>query len=100
MSKQQPPSVTATFYVQLEPEWSSWQKDAEGHPVLEGAKAVRITQSRPTSPKAGTVLVKLGVQAPAGSFLPLRPEALVVIPESFALTTPILVEAHDPGVAA
>lgn len=87
--------VDATFYAQVEPEWSTYT-NRDGDRVLRGAKVVNITQKRPTRPKGGTVLLKLTVRVPAGAFLPLRPEAVVVIPEGMAETTPIEVVAEDP----
>lgn len=92
----QPSHVDATFYAQVEPEWSHWTS-ADGERRLNGAKVVTTTQKRPQRPRSGTVLVKLTVRVPAGAFLPLRPEAVVVIPDDMTVTTPIEVEAEDPS---
>lgn len=87
----------ATFYVQLEPSgWYGFNRDT-GEPRLSGIKAVRMTQSKPERQIPGTVLVKLTVRAPEAAFLPLRPEAIVVIPEDMTRTEPIQIEAVDPG---
>lgn len=83
--------VDATFYVQVEPEFNYM-----GTQVL-GARAVRLTQKKPDLPKGGTVLTKLTVRIPKSSFMPLRPEAIVVIPEGMAVAHPIEVEAQDPA---
>ena len=89
-----PKHVDATFYVQVEPEWSTYP--VHGEKTLRGAKAARLTQTRPGKPVGGTVLVKLTVRLPAGAFLPLRPEAVVVIPEGLTEVQPVEVIAEDP----
>lgn len=96
MTGGQPNHVDATFYAQVEPDWSGYTTGA-GDRVLRGAKAVAITQKRPSRPKSGSVLVKLTVRIPAAAFLPLRPEAIVVIPEGMTVTTPVEVVAEDPS---
>lgn len=85
----------ATFYVQIEPEWSSYA-NREGERALTGIKATAITQKRPTRPRHGAVLTKLTVRIPDAAFLPLRPEVIVVIPEDMVVTSPIEVEAGNP----
>ena len=66
--------VDATFYAQVEPEWSTYIT-SNGERALRGAKVVTITQKKPTRPKGGTVLVKLTIRVPESAFMPLRPEA-------------------------
>jgi len=90
------PHVDATFFAQVEPEWGNYV-NADGNRALLGAKVVTITQKRPSRPRGGTVLVKLTIRVPEAAFLPLRPEAIVVIPEEMTATTPIQVEAEDPS---
>lgn len=87
--------VDATFYAQVEPVWSDYV-NRDGDWVLRGAKVVNVTQKRPNRQKGGTVLLKLTVRVPAGAFLPLRPEAIVVIPEDMTVTAPVEVIAEDP----
>jgi len=89
-------TVDATFYAQVEPEWSRWANTV-GEQRLVGAKVVTITQKKPAKPRGGTVLVKLTIRLPHGAFLPLRPEAVVVVPEDMTVTEPIEVEAGDPS---
>lgn len=84
-------SVDAVFYVQVEPDF--WGTAGR----LRGAKAVRITQSKPHRPIGGTVMCKLTLRFPASVFMPLQPEAVVVIPEGMAAVTPIEVEAMELG---
>jgi hypothetical protein len=79
--------VDATFFVQVEPDWFVTGKR------LRGARAVRLTQSRPSRPVGGTVLTKLTIRLPRSAFMPLLPEAVVVVPEGSTL--PIQVEAND-----
>lgn len=88
--------VDATLYVQVEPEWG-WRPAGDEDRPVKAAKAIRMTQSRPDRPIPGTVLVKLTVRVPAAAFYPLRPEAIVVVPESMAVATPVEVVAEDPA---
>jgi len=91
----QPSHVTATLYLQVEPEWYAYSA-VDGVPVLRGAKAVNLTQRMPREQRGGTVLVKLVIRVPATAFLPLRPAAVVVIPDDMTVTEPIAVTAEDP----
>ena len=95
MTYEQPSEVDATFYVQIEPEWTSWRQDADGEQILSGAKAARITQSKPGRPKPGTVTAKLTLRLPASAFLPLRPHAIVTVPADAVSTTPLEVVVGD-----
>lgn len=84
----------ATFYVQLEPVFGFGTDPATGERYIRGAKAVAITQSRPTRPKAGTIAVRLEVLVPQSLFLPLRPAAVIALPEDLGvLSTPVEVTA-------
>lgn len=85
----------ATFYAQVEPEWGHY-RDSNGDLPVRGAKVARITQKRPDSPIGGTVLVKLTIRIPDAAFLPLRPAAVIVIPEDMTSVTPLEVIAEDP----
>lgn len=92
--------VDATFYAQVEPDWSRYGYeliDGERVQRLDGAKVVRITQTRPGKQVSGTVLVKLTIRVPEAAFRPLRPAAIVVIPEDMAVVEPLVVEAGDPS---
>lgn len=93
----QPTHVDATFYAQVSPTYSPWHK-VNGEPKLESAKVVAITQGKPNKQQSGTVLVKLTIRLPGSAFLPLRPEAVIVVPENKILGQPITVEAEDPEV--
>ena len=88
--------VDATFYAQIEPEFSSYVS-REGDRAVLGAKVVGLTQKRPERPRSGVVVTKLTVRIPKAAFLPLRPEAIVVIPEDMTAPYPIEVEAGDPS---
>lgn len=90
------PYVDATFYAQVEPEWSTWQTDNDGHPLVCGAKLARTTQKKPEAQRGGTVLVKLTMRIPTAAFMPLRPAAVVVIPEDMTAVEPVEVVAEDP----
>ncbi|WP_346007421.1 hypothetical protein [Janibacter terrae] len=86
----------ATFYVQIEPEFRTPYGGVD--PQVRSIKAVRITQQKPESPKPGTVTTKLTVRVPDAAFLPLRPEAVIVVPDDMvAANDPIEVEAGDPS---
>lgn len=89
-------SKDATFYVQIEPIWSRWT-NASGDKVLNSIKAVGITQTRPTRPRSGVIVAKLTLRVPGSAFMPLRPEAIVVVPEDMVITSPLEVAAEDPS---
>lgn len=87
-------SHDATFYVQIEPDFFG----RSDNPHVRAIKAVAITQKRPERQRPGTVLTKLTVRVPDAAFLPLRPEAVVVVPEDMtAAALPVEVEASDPS---
>ena len=87
-------SHDATFYVQLAPDfYRGWSDDA----TVRAVKATGMTQSRPRKQQSGTVLVKLTVRVPDAAFLPLRPEAIVVVPEDMTVAAPIEVTAENPN---
>lgn len=86
--------VDATFYVQVEPQWNQWMS-GDSPNRLQGAKAVTLTQAKPGRQRGGTVLVKLTVRLPKSAFLPLAPEAIVVVPEDRTLAEPIQVTVGD-----
>jgi len=81
----------ATFYVQVEPDFYGG-----GNRNLRGLRAVAMTKTRPRRPRPGAVLVKLTLRVPDAVFLPLRPEAVVVVPESMAVVGPIEALVGDP----
>lgn len=85
----------ATFYVQLEPEYG-WGIAGREAPIV-GAKAVGITQKKPTKPKPGSVIVKLTVALPEAAFRPLQPEAVINIPDNLTQAAPVEVTAEDPN---
>ncbi len=83
--------VRTTVYLQVEPEWSY-----SGEQV-RGAKVVRLTQRAPGGNQiGGTVLVKITLDVAENAFKPLRPEAVVVIPEGLGVAKPIEVFAEEP----
>lgn len=89
-------TVKATAFLQIEPEWLPFYGVDRDEPAnLRGAKVVAVTQKRSKSPRPGTVEVKVTFEVPAGAFVPLRPEATVVIPEELTTAHPIVVEAAD-----
>lgn len=91
-------AVRATVYLQVQPEYTYWAKNRrefDKPESLEGAKVVGYTLNKPQKPRQGTVEVKITVEIPKGAFLPLRPEAVIVIPESLTQPHPVEVEAID-----
>lgn len=88
-------TVRAEVYLQVAPEYSRWVRDRASIEAIAGAKVVASTQNRSASPRAGTVEVKLTVEIPKAAFVPLRPEAIVVVPETMTNPHPVHVEAHD-----
>lgn len=95
-------AVRATVYLQVQPEytWRAKQRREFDKPdSLEGAKVIGSTQNKSQKPKPGTVEVKITIEIPKGAFLPLRPEAIVVVPESMTQPHPVEVEAADANEA-
>lgn len=94
----QPASVDAVVYAQIEPRWaqSSYYRDERGNTILEGAAVTSFTQSRPRKPKPGAQVVKLTLRLPASVFLPLEPEAVVVLRADQIDSVPVQVVAMDP----
>lgn len=91
-------TVKATVYLQVQPEYAWWaknRKEFDKPSAIDGAKVVGYTQNKARKPKPGTVEVKITIEVPKGAFLPLRPEAVVVIPESLTQPHPVEVEALD-----
>lgn len=91
-------TVKATVYLQVQPVYTYWaasRREFDTPDSIEGAKVVGSTQNRSQKPKQGTVEVKITVELPKGAFLPLRPEAIVVIPETLTTPHPVQVEAED-----
>lgn len=89
----QPETVTATVYLVAEPRWRTWLTDDQDRPILEGARIIKATQSRPSVPREGVIL-KLALEIPAGAFLPLQPEAVIRV--SLDDTETIRATARDP----
>jgi hypothetical protein len=85
--------IDATFFAQVEPEFVRHF----GEERVRKAKVVGLTQQRPERPRRGVIVVKLTIRIPEAAFLPLRPEAIVVIPEGMTAPYPIEVEAGDPS---
>jgi hypothetical protein len=87
-------SHDTTVYLQVEPKFHQWY--ASDDPTVSSVSVVRFTQKRPAKQKPGTVMVKLTLRIPDRAFLPLRPEATIVIPEDLIAVESITVEAGDP----
>ncbi len=95
-----PDVVRATVYLQVQPEYS-WQakqyRQFDTPSAIQGAKVVGSTQGKSQKPKPGTVEVKVTIEIPKGAFLPLHPEAIVVIPESLTAPHSVTVKAENPN---
>lgn len=88
--------VDATVYLQVEPIEATWIRSREDEPRIESARVKRMTTKRPEQPLGGTVLVKLTLRLPVAAFRPMRPEAIVVVPDSLTELSPVEVVAEDP----
>lgn len=96
-------AVRATVYLQVQPEysWRAKQSKRFDEPsAIDGAKVIGSTQNKSQKPKPGTVEVKVTIEIPKGAFLPLRPEAIVIVPESLTEPHPVAVEAQDANEGA
>jgi len=90
-----PETVHATAYLQIEPNYRAYYSDRSKPESIDGARVVAVTQKKSAKPRPNTVEVKVTFELPKGAFLPLAPEAIVVIPESLTQPHPITVEALD-----
>lgn len=87
--------MKAPAYLQVRPEWAPYgSRDSVAQ--VRGARVVKVTQKRSEHPEPGTVEVKVTLDLPASIFLPLLPEAVVVVPDNLAVAHPIQAEATDP----
>lgn len=87
--------VDVPVYLQVEPQY--WRNyDLDNISSIKGAKVVGTTQKKSASPRSGTVEVKITLRIPKAAFVPLRPEAVVVIPETMTDPHPVEVVAEDP----
>lgn len=89
----QPETVECSGYVVLEPVWSKWSRDTEDEPVLESIRATRLTKGRPTSARG--MVCKVKFRAPGRAFLPLRPVAVIDIPEDLMAMDEVEVDVQD-----
>lgn len=89
-----PEYVDAPVYLQIEPDFFTF-RPTDTTEAVRGARVVGMTQKRPQQPRSGVVIVKVVLRLPKAAFVPLRPEAVVVIPESMTTPVPIEVEAVD-----
>lgn len=97
---EQPTHVDVPVYLLVEPTWRdhrySWNKDDQGRQILDGAKVVKATQKRPSVGPKGGVITKITMRFEAGAFLPLQPEAIVVIGVNDSETIVVTTEAPEP----
>jgi hypothetical protein len=87
-------TVDAEVYLQVEPKFYG---SMGGEPLVREAKVVGYTLTRPRRPRSGTVTMKMTLRLPKAAFLPLRPEAVVVVPADMVVANlPVEVEATSP----
>jgi hypothetical protein len=70
--------VKTTVYLQVVPRWRRSYGGQD--PALDSIKVERVTDRQPKKPLAGSVVTKLTLDVADAAFLPIRPEAIVVIP--------------------
>lgn len=88
--------IDVEAYLSIEPVWSRWNKTADGHPYPEGGRITGVTKKAPAGRQApGTLVTKIKLRIPIGAFLPLRPEAVITIPEGLLVGKAIEAEALD-----
>lgn len=75
---------------------SSFAAGNQEHDV-RGLKVVSMTQTRPKLKAGATVAMKVTLRLPDSAFLPLIPEAIIVVPEDMVISDPpIVVDVLDP----
>lgn len=82
-------TVEATAYLTVEGTRSRYSDKS-----VTAAKVTRVTKGRPAQLSADQVAVRVTVQLPAAAFDPLRPEAMIVVPEEL-IQRPVEVEATE-----
>lgn len=91
-----PRQVSATFFAIVEPKFG-WRFDSQqGQRVecVDSVRVVQILQNRPKSPKG--VCVKLTLRFNEQAFMPLKPAAVIDIPDSMVTIGEVVeVEALD-----
>lgn len=87
-------TVDATAYLIIEGERYRW--DPASAPV-RGARIAGSRKKKPTQLTGDQVVVKVTVRLPKAAFEPLRPEALVVVPEELVQHV-VTAEAVDPSL--
>lgn len=89
------PVVRATVYLQVAPEYKRWMADHSNPASIDGARVVGSTQRKAAKPRPGVVEVKLSIDIPKAAFVPLAPEAIVIVPEEMTAAHPVVVKAED-----
>jgi hypothetical protein len=79
--------VTADCYLQVTNVVRNWRSS--------NGRVIKATTKRPEVTDPDVVVVKIRVQIPYEAFEPLKPEAVVVIPEEL-VQHPVTVEAAAP----
>lgn len=82
-------TVDATAFLTVEGTRSRY-----GDKSVRSAKVARVTQGRPAQLSADQVAVRVTVRLPIAAFDPLRPDALIVVPEEL-IQRPVEVEATE-----
>lgn len=92
--------VQATFFAQVVPTFGTRYDSALGTvDCVRNVRVTAITQKRPDKPKG--VVVKLTLRFNEEAFLPLKPSAVIDIPDSLVQIAQIVeVEAEDENDAA
>jgi hypothetical protein len=81
-----------TFWLELEPIWSSFRTGRDGQPALDGIRLGRATKNRPSSLRGPAV--KMTVRVPSAVFDSVLPPVVVDIPESAVALPVVTVEVE------
>lgn len=80
---------TATAYLQIEGKDPGPNYDSGRRAIIRS-----VHNKRPQTVRSGCIVVKVQLQIPTAAWLPISPEAVVVVPESL-VQHPVEVEAVD-----
>lgn len=69
--------MKTTCYLQIEPEFGDYSYNRD---KLQAIHVRRVTKKRPDNPIGGSVVLRLSLDIADAAFLPLTPEATVVVP--------------------
>lgn len=82
-----------TVFLQVEATGFTNRYDSQSKsnvPDIRGMRVLAINQKRPEKPKSGCIVVEVKIVMPVAAFLPLKPTAVVDIPDTFTAAAALI----------